>query len=198
GCRALVLTVDTPVIGARDRQRRAAFRLPDGVTTPHLADLNAGRRGIDSTARVVSTWRDVAWLRDIARVPLLLKGILTGDDAERAVGEGVAGLIVSNHGARNLDTLPATIDALPEVVTRVAGRVPVLMDGGIRRGTDVLEAIALGATAVLIGRPYLYGLAVGGDVGVRKALEILRHELEMALLLIGRPALRDLDRSALW
>ncbi|MDB4899030.1 MAG: lldD 2, partial [Gemmatimonadetes bacterium] len=148
--------------------------------------------------RVAVTWKDVAWLRSIARVPLLLKGILDADDAERAVESGVAGILVSNHGARNLDTAPATIDALPGVAERVAGRLPVLVDGGIRRGTDVVKAIARGATAVLIGRPYCYGLSVGGSQGVRRVVDILRQELEMAMMLTGRPSIRSIDTSVLW
>jgi 4-hydroxymandelate oxidase len=198
GCHALCLTVDQPVLGARNRQARAKFRLPPGLTTPHMYDIGPGKQDIMDPRRVVVTWKDVDWLRSIARVPVLLKGILDADDAELAVQNGASGLLVSNHGARILDTAPATIDALAQVAERVAGRVPVLVDGGIRRGTDVVKAIALGATAVLIGRPYCYGLGVGGADGVRRVIEILRLELEMALKLLGRPSLRDLDRSVLW
>jgi 4-hydroxymandelate oxidase len=138
------------------------------------------------------------WLSSQVNVPVLIKGVLDASDAERAVQEGVAGSIVSNHGARNLDTVPATIDALPHVVERVAGRIPVLVDGGIRRGTDVVKALARGANAVLIGRPYLYGLAVGGKEGVKRVIEILRNELEMAMGLLGRPTVKSLDRSVFW
>jgi 4-hydroxymandelate oxidase len=198
GCQALVLTVDTPTLGPRNRQTRAKFKLPEGVTTPHLFDIGAGKQKIMDPRRVAVTWKDVAWLRSIARVPLLLKGILDADDAERAVESGVAGILVSNHGARNLDTTPATIDALPEVAERVAGRLPVLVDGGIRRGTDVVKAIARGATAVLIGRPYCYGLSVAGSEGVRRVVDILRQELEMAMMLTGRPSIRSIDASVLW
>ncbi|HET9982973.1 MAG TPA: alpha-hydroxy acid oxidase [Longimicrobiales bacterium] len=198
GFRALVLTVDTPVLGPRDRQRRANFRLPPGIVTPHLYDVNSGRRTVSSLERVVPTWADVEWLRESTRLPLLLKGIMTGDDAARSIEAGCAGVLVSNHGGRNLDTLPATIDALPEVVERVAGRVPVLMDGGVRRGTDVLKALALGAAAVLIGRPYLYGLAVAGADGVRQSVELLRHELAMVMALCGRRSVGEVDRGVLW
>ena len=120
------------------------------------------------------------------------------EDAERSVQEGAAGIIVSNHGARNLDTVPATIDALPQVVERVAGRIPVLVDGGIRRGTDVVKAIALGAKAVLIGRPYLHGLTVAGDEGVKRVIDILRNEMEMAMGLLGRPSIQGIDSSVVW
>lgn len=198
GVEALVLTVDTPVIGTRDRQARSRFRLPDGVTTPHLDDLNRGRREILTPERVVATWADVRWLREVASVPLLLKGILNGEDAARAVSEGVDGIIVSNHGGRNLDTLPATIAALPEVASAVGGRIPVLMDGGVRRGTDIIKALALGAAAVLIGRPYLYGLAVAGAEGVERSVRILVRELELALALCGRAAVDEVDEGVLW
>jgi 4-hydroxymandelate oxidase len=199
GCQALCLTVDAPVQGARNRQTRAKFALPAGVAAPYMTQLGAGGRAItDSRRGVVVTWKDVEWLRSIARVPVLLKGILTGEDADRGVAAGANGIIVSNHGGRNLDTAPATIDALPEVVAGIHGRVPVLVDGGIRRGTDIVKAIALGADAVLIGRPYCYGLAVGGAAGVQRVIEILRTELEMAMQLMGRRTLGEIDRSALW
>lgn len=131
-------------------------------------------------------------------MPLILKGILNPDDAARAVEIGVHGILVPNHGGRNLDTVPATIDALPSVVERVAGRVPVLVDGGIRRGTDVLRAIALGASAVLVGRPYLYGLAVNGAEGVAHVTNILRRELEMAMASTGRPTIAAINSSVSW
>jgi 4-hydroxymandelate oxidase len=199
GCQALCLTVDTPVLGARNRQVRAKFALPPGVTAPYMTQLRAGARAVSDPRRGVAvTWKDVEWLRSVARVPLLLKGIITGDDANRGVVAGAQGIIVSNHGARNLDTLPATIDALPEVVDRVAGRVPILVDGGVRRGTDVLKAVALGAAAVLIGRPYCYGLSVGGADGVQRVVDILRTELEIAMQLTGRRSLSELDRGVLW
>jgi 4-hydroxymandelate oxidase len=197
GCQALCLTVDTPVLGARNRQVRAKFALPPGVTAPYMTQLRT-RAVSDPRRGVAITWKDVEWLRSVARVPLLLKGIITGDDADRGIAAGAHGIIVSNHGARNLDTLPATIDALPEVVDHIGGRVPVLVDGGVRRGTDVLKAIALGATAVLIGRPYCYALGIGGAAGVQRVVEILRAELEMALQLTGRRSLGALDRGVLW
>jgi 4-hydroxymandelate oxidase len=155
-------------------------------------------RGILTPEQVTLTWADIEWLRSIATVPILLKGILDPDDAERAVSAGVQGIVVSNHGARNLDTTPATIEALPGVADRVAGRMPVLVDGGIRRGTDVLKALALGARAVLIGRPYCYGLAVGGAAGVARVLEILLEEFRLAMKLTGRPTIGAIDRGVLW
>lgn len=198
GCEALCLTVDTPVLGPRDRQTRARFQLPPGVETPHLSDIGTNGREILNPKRVALSWRDVEWMRSIADIPLVLKGILTGEDAKRAIDSGAQGLIVSNHGGRNLDTAPASIDALVEVVTAVDSRAPVLVDGGIRRGTDVLKALARGATAVLIGRPYCYGLSLGGALGVQRAVEILRKELEMAMVLTGRGSIGEIDQSVLW
>ena len=189
GCRALCVTVDSPTHGARNREYSAMTELPDR----QLPNLK-GRDYLDPTL----TWKDIDWLRSFARTPVLLKGILNPDDAALAAKAGVAGIIVSNHGARNLDTVPATIDALPLVVEKVAGRIPVLVDGGIRRGTDVLKALALGASAVAIGRPYLYGLGVGGADGVTRVVQILRKEFEMAMMLTGRPAIAGIDRSVLW
>ena len=198
GVRVFCLTVDTPVLGTRNRQARAQFAVPPDLPTPHLDPAGRSRLSTVSAKRESVTWRDVEWLRSIVTRPLLLKGILDSGDAEKAVAAGAAGIIVSNHGARNLDTIPATIEALPEIADRVAGRVPLLLDGGIRRGTDVVKALALGAKAVLIGRPYAYGLAAGGADGVARVVGILREELETAMALLGRASLAALDRSVLW
>jgi 4-hydroxymandelate oxidase len=196
GCRAVCLTVDTPVAGVRNREQRAGVRLPGGLHAPyfhHVVDAQNVR-----TPFMQLTWRDVAWLRSVTSLPVLLKGVMDSEDAQRAVQEGVNGIIVSNHGARNLDTLPATIDALPSIAAAVQGRIPILLDGGVRRGTDILKAIALGASAVLIGRPYLFGLAVAGAAGVAAVVRILRNELEAALLLTGRPSIAAVDKTVLW
>jgi len=189
GCRALCVTVDSPVFGARNREDRAKGELPER----ELPNLQ-GKDYLDPSL----TWKDIDWLRGFARRPVLLKGILNPDDAAIAVREAVSGIIVSNHGARNLDTVPATIDALPLVVEKVAGRIPVIVDGGIRRGTDVVKALALGAAAVQIGRPYLWGLGVAGADGVARVVNILRKELELAMALTGRPTLAAIDRTVLW
>jgi 4-hydroxymandelate oxidase len=143
-------------------------------------------------------WSDLEWLRAAAGVPVILKGVLTPEDGKRAVECGADGVIVSNHGGRNLDTVPSTIDALPRVVEAVAGRIPVMLDSGIRRGTDVLVALALGAKAVFIGRPFVYGLAAGGAKGVERVISILRDELERAMALTGRRSLAEIDSSVLW
>jgi 4-hydroxymandelate oxidase len=199
GCKALCLTVDTPVQGARNRQTKAKFALPPGVTAPYMTQLASGGRAVaDNRRGVAVTWKDVEWLKANARIPVLLKGVITGADADLGVAAGAAGIIVSNHGARVLDTLPATISALPEVVGAVQGRVPILVDGGIRRGTDVLKALAMGANAVLIGRPYCFGLAVGGAAGVQRAIEILKTEFEMAMQLTGQRSLEDISPRVLW
>jgi 4-hydroxymandelate oxidase len=208
GCSALCLTVDTPVLGARYRETRTGFHLPEGLTRANLEGMtqvaaDAAHRPPEGAiySAVLEprlTWRDVEWLRSIATVPILLKGIMDPDDARLAIQHGASGVIVSNHGARNLDTVPSTATALPYVVDAIDGRVPVLIDGGIRRGTDVLKAIAMGASAVLIGRPYLYGLAVDGAAGVTRVVRTLRTELEMAMALTGRTSVRAIDRSVLW
>ena len=189
GCRALCVTVDLPVIGVRNRMQRVGFKVPPGMKLPYIMEQFQG---------VPVTWKDIEWLRSFARVPVLLKGILNPVDADLAVRNGVSGIIVSNHGARDLDSTPASIDALPHVADKVAGRVPILMDGGIRRGTDVLKALALGAQAVLIGRPYCYGLGVAGAEGVSRVVNILRSELEAVMALTGRPSIESIDRSVLW
>jgi 4-hydroxymandelate oxidase len=205
GYRALCLTVDAPVSGVRNREARAKVQLP---SLPNLSGLKATVSGgsYRTDAReIYSTildpalsWKDLEWLCSFAKVPVLVKGVLNPDDADRAVKAGGAGIIVSNHGGRNLDTVPATVDALPLVADKVSGRVPVLLDGGIRRGTDVLKAIALGANATLIGRPYLYGLGAAGETGVTSVLKILQREFEMAMALTGRTSITGIDRSVLW
>lgn len=206
GCKAICVTVDTPLAGARNREERAAFRLPPGMDIPHLKGLptagarNAPREGeiFNAVLDPTLTWKDIEWLKSFAKVPVLLKGVLDPDDADQAARLGVSGIIVSNHGARNLDTVPATIDALPAVVEQIAGRLPVLVDGGIRRGTDVLKAIAMGASAVLIGRPYLFALGVAGASGVSRSVTILRRELQIAMALTGRRSIAEIDNSVLW
>ena len=198
GAQALCLTVDTPVLGTRNRQERVAFALPPDLPTPHLDVAGRSRLSVVSGTREPITWNDVDWLRSQTMLPLFLKGILDREDAKLAVEHGASGVIVSNHGARNLDTVPASIDCLPEVAEAIGERCPILLDGGIRRGTDIVKAIAHGASAVLIGRPYAFALAAGGGDGVVRAIAILRQELETAMALLGRSSLPALDRSVLW
>lgn len=194
GFEALVVTVDAPVNGARDRERRVGFGLPSGVSAVNLAGLlpapalplGPGQSALfDGLLRTATTWADIEWLLSQTRLPVLLKGVLHPDDARQAMQLGVAGLIVSNHGGRTLDTAPSTAAVLPRIRQALGADVPLLVDGGIRRGTDVLKAMALGANAVLIGRPYLYGLANAGALGVAHVLRLLRDELEIAMALCG-------------
>jgi 4-hydroxymandelate oxidase len=170
GFGAIVVTVDLPLLGRRERDLRTGFEPPvqiDSVTDPSL------------------TWRDLAWLRSLTSLPVLVKGILTAEDATLALEAGVEGVVVSNHGGRQLDGVAASLDALPEVAEVVGDRATILMDGGVRRGADVVKALALGAQAVLVGRPALWGLAVDGAHGVERVLTLLRDELELALALCG-------------
>ncbi|MDR2878059.1 MAG: alpha-hydroxy-acid oxidizing protein [Chromatiales bacterium] len=208
GYRALVLTVDAPVNGVRNREQRAAFALPPGVDAVNLrgaepqplARATAGDSAVFASGllEIAATWKDIEWLRGQTTLPVLLKGVLTPEDAVLAIHAGAAGIFVSNHGGRTLDTLPATLDALPAITNAVAGRVPLLLDGGIRRGTDVLKALALGASAVAVGRPCMSGLAVAGALGVAHVLHILRAEFEAAMALTGCRTLADIDRSIIF
>jgi 4-hydroxymandelate oxidase len=198
GHSALVLTVDFPVAGRRERDLRASFALPDDLPLPNLPvriereDFHANLGSIvDSTL----TWRDLEWLRSCSPLPLVLKGILTAEDALLAVEHGAAAVIVSNHGGRQLDGVPPTLDALPEVVEAAGERVEVLVDGGIRRGTDVLKALALGARAAMSGRAVLWGLAAGGEEGARQVLELLRAEIEVGLKLLGCASPAEVTRA---
>ena len=228
GFAGLVITVDTPVAGMRERDPRngmkellstslfakipylpnilahpgwlASFLLDGGV--PNLENVVIPGKGpmelVDvgaALARAVVTWEDLRWIRETWSGPIVVKGLLTGDDARRAVDEGASAVVVSNHGGRQLDSVYPTLRALPEVVSAVKGQVEVLMDGGIRRGTDIVKALCMGARAVLIGRAYAYGLAAGGHAGVVRALEILRSDVERTIRLLGCPSIAALDRS---
>jgi len=198
GCRALCITVDNPWHYARNRQDRifdAAPKLP--FPNIHLAAGGPGGRGREGGGAKRFTWKDLEWVQSFAKTPIALKGILNPEDADRAAKAGVAAIIVSNHGGRGLDGVPATIQALPLVADKVSGRIPILMDGSIRRGGDVLKALANGAAAVLIGRPYLYGLGVAGADGVCSVVDILRTEFEAAMALTGRTSIAAIDRSVL-
>jgi len=205
GASALMLTIDLPVLGARDTDRRNSLGLPPGIDYANLRGLELTPDPLPPERRVYNphldasvTWADLDWLTSIARVPVLVKGVLRAEEARRCLDHDVAGLVVSNHGARNLDTVPATAEVLPHVVAAVDGRLPVLVDGGIRRGTDVAKALMLGATAVLVGRPYVWGLSVYGADGVKLVVDMLRTELELAMGLLGAPALADLTPDLLW
>lgn len=204
GYSALCLTVDTPLAGPRERDRRNRLRMPahlglDNFPSTH-ADKNKGGGDAESAlARYIAdmwdanlTWSDVDWLRSVSKLPVIIKGILAPDDARLAVEHGAAAVIVSNHGGRQLDGVPAPITVLPRIVDAIGGRVEVLLDGGVRRGTDVLKALALGARAVLVGRPILWGLTLDGESGVAAVLEHLRGEIDLAMALAGCRSVNDI------
>jgi 4-hydroxymandelate oxidase len=206
GCKAIVFTVDAPLLGRRERDVRNQFKLPAGLSVKNL--LPAGLKEFPDTiagsglalyiASLLDpalTWNDIEWLTGITKLPVLVKGILRLDDALLAVNHGASGIIVSNHGARQLDTTPATISVLPEIADAVGGKAEVYVDGGIMRGTDVLKAIACGARAVFIGRSVLWGLASGAEAGVRYVLEMMRQELDLAMALCGCPTLSSITRD---
>jgi len=207
GCDAFCVTVDVPVNGPRDRELRAGFKLPNGIERANLSLLGAdiaggshrpqGRNIYSATHAADVTWDDIDWLRNIIPKPLLLKGVLHPEDAAIAYNAGCDGIMLSNHGGRSVDTVISTIEALPRMVERLQDRIPVILDGGIRRGVDVFKALALGAKAVMIGRPYLYGLAVGGSDGVSRVVEILRTELEMTMGLAGCRNLSEIKKDRL-
>jgi 4-hydroxymandelate oxidase len=216
GCSALVLTVDAPVLGRRERDVRNSFALPPefrvenlcreanpvGQATPYGSiERVRGESGLASYFSSMLdpslTFRDVAWLRSITQLPIVVKGIVRADDAKRAVEVGASAVVVSNHGGRQLDTSPATIDVLDRVVAAVGGRTEVYVDGGVRRGTDVIKALALGARAVFLGRPVLWGLAVGGREGVGAVLELVRRELDLAMALCGCASVAEITADLL-
>lgn len=204
GYAAICLTVDLPRVGLRERDRRSGFHLPAAAIPRNfegLVDVATGgfaggfAEYIGSLVDPSLTWEAVDWLRTASDLPVVLKGILTAEDARLAVEHGVDGVVVSNHGARQLDGVPAAIAALEEVVDAAEGRLDVYVDGGVRRGTDVVKAVALGARAVLVGRPCFYGLAAAGEAGARRVLELLRGEVELAMALLGCPTINAITRQ---
>lgn len=203
GYKALVVTTDTPCWGVRECDVRNGFHLPPGIEPVNLMTSDSRSETLSHKGSGMGdimswmldpslTWRDIEWLAGEVRIPVLVKGVCRADDAVLAVRHGVAGIIVSNHGGRQLDGAPATIEVLPEVVEAVAGKLPVLVDGGIRRGADVFKALARGANAVLVGRPILWGLSTGGAEGVTKVLAMLQKELDLAMALSGCSSLKEI------
>jgi 4-hydroxymandelate oxidase len=207
GAEAIVLTVDTPGLGTRERDARNSFRLPDGLLLENLAPLGKGDlpevQGSGLAAYVRANFKedlaysDLDWLCRCTRLPVVVKGVCRGDDARRAAEHGAKAVVVSNHGGRQLDTAPATCEVLPHVVEAAGDLCEIYVDGGIRRGSDVLKAIALGARAVLVGRPVLWGLCVAGEQGAMNVLEILRRELDEAMLLCGCANLSEINATLL-
>jgi isopentenyl diphosphate isomerase/L-lactate dehydrogenase-like FMN-dependent dehydrogenase len=195
GFGALVLTIDAPVRASRERDVRSGFALPDDVRIAALGRGGITPREVFDLVSASVTWRDLEWISAESGLPLLVKGVLTAEDAQLACEHGASGVVVSNHGGRQLDGVSATIDVLEEVVEAVDGRVEVLVDGGVRRGTDVVKALALGARAVLAGRAPLWGLAVDGEAGARRVLELLRAEILGALQLVGCTSPTDVTRD---
>jgi len=209
GCTALQLTADTPVLGRRERDIRNNFSLPADLWAPNLTA--AGKRpppegagskspfaaAIDELFDPNLTWDDIAWLTSITTLPVLVKGILRADDARRAVDAGAAGVIVSNHGGRQFDTAPAAIDALGPIADAIGGQAEIILDGGIRRGSDIVKAIALGARAVQVARPIVWGLVVDGEDGVRDVLALLRDELDLAMALVGCRSVEEISSDLL-
>ncbi|GMH17569.1 hypothetical protein Nepgr_019410 [Nepenthes gracilis] len=202
GYKAIVLTVDTPRLGRREadiKNKMISPQLPnlDGLMSTEVSSDEGSNLEAFAFKTLDSSlcWKDIDWLRSITKLPILVKGILTREDAIKAVEVGVDGIIVSNHGARQLDYVPATISSLEEVVCAVGGQVPVLFDGGVRRGADIFKALALGAQAVLIGRPVIFGLAAMGEYGVKHIIEILKGELELTMALAGCSSVKDITRN---
>ncbi len=208
GYEALVVTLDVPVNGPRDRELRAGFSLPAGLARANLLSLGTalasaphrpGGRNIYSVVRAPDvTTKDIEWLKSVTSMPVIVKGLLHPATVEQALQHGADAVYVSNHGGRSMDSVPAAIDILPSIVRRVGGAKPVLFDGGVRRGSDVFKALALGADAVAIGRPYLQGLALAGAAGVARVVEILWAELAMTMGLAGATSLDAIDESFLW
>jgi 4-hydroxymandelate oxidase len=207
GCAAVCVTVDLPVNPTRDREGRIGFELPRGMMRANLEGMGVafaqaarathGSNIYNAVRACDLTWKDVDWLREVCPVPLLLKGILRAEDAREARAHGCDGVIVSNHGGRALDSVPATMAVLPGIVDAVGEEMTVLADGGIRRGTDVAKALALGAKAVLVGRPYLFAMAVEGAAGVARVMNLLKVELEVAMGLLGCREIAELDPSVI-
>ncbi len=207
GAEAIVLTVDAPGLGTRERDARNSFQLPPGLAVQNLAPLGKGDfpkvEGSGLAAYVRDNFKsdlsfdDLSWLCQKTKLPVVVKGLVRGDDARRCVEQGARAVVVSNHGGRQLDTAPSTCEVLPHVAAAVDGRCEIYVDGGVRRGTDVLKAIALGARAVLVGRPILWGLGVAGEEGAKSVLEILRRELDEAMLLCGCTKLSDINDQLL-
>jgi len=205
GFKAIALTVDTPRLGRREADIKNRFVLPPNLTLKNFEGLDLGKMDQAADSGLASyvagqidrtlSWKDVKWLQTITTLPILVKGVITAEDTRLAVENGAAGIIVSNHGARQLDYVPATISALEEVVKAARGQLPVFLDGGVRRGTDVFKALALGAAGVFVGRPVVFALAAAGEAGVSNVMKMLRDEFELTMALSGCTCLADITRN---
>lgn len=206
GAKAIVVTVDAPLLGTREKDVKNKFQLPQGLSVINLMpdskeDLPDGKPDsglslyFNEMLDQSLNWKDIEWLASITKLPIILKGIVRPDDALKAIEYGAKGIVVSNHGGRQLDTSPATIEVLPAIADKVDNRIEILVDGGVRRGTDILKAVALGAKAVLIGRPILWGLSCNGSEGVYSVLSLLKKEFDLAMALSGCPSVKDIQRD---
>ena len=190
GFKALIITIDAPISGLRNSEQRAGFYLPNGISAINIENLNPIQttddfENIFDITPYLPTWKDIEFIKNNTNLPVILKGITSVSYAKKAIELGIDGIVVSNHGGRTIDTQPASIEILPKIAKAVNGKIPILFDGGIRRGTDIIKAIALGASAVMIGRPIMYGLATAGALGVAHTLKILKEELEVSMIFTG-------------
>lgn len=188
GFKALVITIDAPISGIRNTEQRAGFCLPNGISAVNIKNPIQTNTNFENVFDVVSslpTWKDIEFIKQNTKLPVILKGITSASYAKKAIELRIDGIIVSNHGGRTIDTLPSTIELLPKIAKAVENKIPILLDGGIRRGSDIVKAIALGASAVMIGRPIMYGLATAGALGVAHTLKILKEELEVSMIFTG-------------
>jgi 4-hydroxymandelate oxidase len=190
GFKALIITIDAPISGLRNSEQRAGFYLPNGISAINIENLNPIQttddfENIFDITPYLPTWKDIEFIKNNTNLPVILKGITSVSYAKKAIELGIDGIVVSNHGGRTIDTQPASIEMLPKIAKAVNGKIPILFDGEIRRGTDIIKAIALGASAVMIGRPIMYGLATAGALGVAHTLKILKEELEVSMIFTG-------------
>lgn len=203
GYKALVITIDAPISGIRNTEQRAGFSLPSNVCAINIENLNLNYtlnnyENILDIASTLPSWEDIKFIKENTNIPVILKGITSTSYAKKAMDLGIDGIIISNHGGRTIDTIPSSIELLPKIAEVVNNKIPILLDGGIRRGTDIIKAIALGASAVMIGRPILYGLAVAGALGVAHTLKILREELEVSMIFTGCKDIKNINKEVIF
>ena len=199
GFKALVITIDAPISGLRNSEQRARFCLPNGISAINIKNTNPIQttnnfENIFDITHILPTWKDIEFIKKNTNLPVILKGITTVSYAKKAIELEIDGIIVSNHGGRTIDTLPSSIELLPKIAKAVNKKIPILFDGGIRRGTDIIKAIALGASAVMIGRPIMYGLATAGALGVAHTLKILKEELEVSMIFTGCKSIEEIKK----